>query len=219
MELELDCSLSPKPLKPCSTPCRRHTVCCHLVQGSPIPVQVHSLRAPMTTSFPGPDVSVSCLTGHVRAALQRALPQHGAQHVSGKAHPVWAGGRADQPLQLGHQLSNAASSEQGSDVGAASDLGGTAVPLKRPAHPVPIGTTDRGAGEPTDAGSSEHAVDAHRQALGNGSTAMTEATAQRLIDALNAHHTGLAETSQALSQASSDLKGVCLLLKGPRHRF
>lgn len=49
--------------------------------------------------------------------------------------------------------------------------------------------------------------------------AMTEATAQLLIDALNAHHTSLADTSQTLAQASSDLKDVCLLLKGPRHKF
>ena len=48
---------------------------------------------------------------------------------------------------------------------------------------------------------------------------MTEATAQRLIEAFNAHHKSLEETSQTLSEASRHLKDACLLLRGPRHKF
>ncbi|CAL5227506.1 g10491 [Coccomyxa viridis] len=128
--------------------------------------------------------------GRLQTALQKALPRQIAERASGKEHHFQAARRGAQPSQLGHQLNSASSSERGLEAGAASALDGTAVPVKLPAHLNP-----------------------------DSNTAMTEATAQRLVEALNAYHTGLEDTSQTLSEASRHLKDVCLLLKGPRHRF
>ena len=158
------------------------------------------------------------MAGHLRIALERALPRNSVQQDAKKAHHVRATRNPDQPLQLGHRLSGP-NSERGSEAGASFDTVERAVPSKRPAHLTPTGITHGRTDEHADAGSTEYAGGAHRQHLVSGSPAMTEATAQRLIEALNSHHTSLEETSRTLSEASTQLRDVIHLLKGPRHRL
>ena len=95
----------------------------------------------------------------------------------------------------------------------------TAVPSNRPARLTPTGTTHGGTDEHADAGPSAYAGADHRQHLLSGSPAMTEATAQRLIQALISNHASLEETSRTLSEASTQLRDVVVLLKGPRRRL
>lgn len=174
-----------------------------------------------------PDLGTVSLAGHLKTALERVLPQHGAEHDSGKAQHVLDSGRANWPSQLGQHVNSAASNEQALRAEAASDLAGTAVPVKRPAHLTHTGASPGRTDEHADADSRGHseanearpAGDAHMQLHVDSNSAMTEATAQRLIEALNNHHTGLEQTSRTLSEASTHLRDVCLLLKGPRHRF
>ena len=101
--------------------------------------------------------------------------------------------------------------------GAPSDMAESAVAIKNQSGPALIGGSNGMTDEHADAVAGECIGDAHRQRVANGHKAMTEATAQRLIAALHSHHVSLEETSRTLSEASRQLRDVCVLLNRRKH--
>ena len=153
------------------------------------------------------------MAGYLQSALQRALSQHSAESGPGKVQHAQAAKRRVQPF------SSAASSNPRWEAGASSDLVESAVAAEHPSKRPPTDGRHGPTNKYADAGISEAAGDAHTQLLTGSSTAMTEATAQRLINALNSHHRSLEEASQTLSEASRQLRDGCLLLNRHKHRL
>ena len=115
------------------------------------------------------------------------------------------------------------SAEAGADTGShwqhdSNDMDAAPPAAGRPVHKSKRGSVQKSSVNET--ASLQHdrtGIESSRQQ--GSDVVMSEAAAQRLIDALNAHNASLSESSQTLCEASRQLKDACLLLQGRKHRL
>ena len=155
--------------------------------------------------------------------MRRALPQQPAQHLR-EDELATASQKHAQPSQAGLAAGSAASTEREQpNEGRHSQSYGRRSPEQKLAA---LAATERGG---------EIHYDSMQRASQDGSlgtgraggadleqhnihdeSKLTEATALRLLQALNEHHASLLKASQTLCEASRQLKQASLLLKGHR---